>query len=85
MSINFSSVTSPEDLAREKINGLPKRRGRALQNRNNINLSAGRGIAVCEELLKGGEADYLLFAIVKDLGRLKLSDEMLLIANGAGI
>jgi len=60
MSVNFSSVTSPEDLAREKINGLLTRCGRALRNRNTTNLSAGRGIAVCEELLKGGEADYLV-------------------------
>jgi hypothetical protein len=68
MSVNFSSVTSPEDLAQEEIDGLLTRCGRALQNRNTIQLSAGRGIAVCEGLLKGGERDYLLFGDCKGLG-----------------
>jgi len=79
-------VTSPQDLAREKIDGLLTRCGWPLQNGNTIKLSAGRGIAVCEGPLKEGEADYLLFGDCKALGTSsKLNDEMLLSANRAAI
>src|SRR5437016_1160331 len=54
-------MSTPEELAHEKIDKLLTECGWIIQNRSTINLSAGRGIAVREALLKGGdEADYLL-------------------------
>jgi type I restriction enzyme R subunit len=55
-------MPSPEELARQNIDALLKQCGWIIQKRSEINLSAGRGIAITEGLLKGGdEADYLLF------------------------
>jgi type I restriction enzyme R subunit len=55
-------MSSPEELARQNIDALLEKCGWTLQTRSTINLSAGRGIAIREALLKGGEADYLLSA-----------------------
>src|SRR6266513_2146952 len=52
-------VQKPEDQAREKIDALLQQCGWILQNRSTINLSTGRGIAIREGLLKGGEASFL--------------------------
>src|SRR5260370_18011612 len=49
-------MQKPEAQAREKIDALLEQCGWILQNRSTINLSAGRGIAIREGLLKGGEA-----------------------------
>src|SRR6266436_9294303 len=55
-------MSSPEELAREKIDPLLEQCGWVLQNRSTINLSASHGIAIREALLKDrDEADYLLF------------------------
>jgi len=66
---------SPEDQARERIDALLEQCGWILQNRRTINFSAGRGIAVREGLLKGGEADYLLFGDGKALGTIEAKPE----------
>jgi len=68
-------MPSPEELAREKIDALLEQCGWILQNRSSINLSAGRGIALREGLLKGGEADYLLFADEKIIGTVEAKPE----------
>jgi type I restriction enzyme R subunit len=68
-------MPSPEELAREKIDKLLTQCGWTLQNRSTINLSAGRGIAIREGLLKGGEADYLLFGDGKALGTVEAKPE----------
>jgi len=68
-------MRSPEELAREKIDALLEQCGWILQNRSTINLSAGRGIAIREGLLKGGEADYLLFGDGKALGTIEAKPE----------
>ena len=68
-------MLSPEELAREKIDTLVEQCGWILQNRSTINLSAGRGIAIREGLLKGGEADYLLFGDGKALGTAEAKPE----------
>jgi type I restriction enzyme R subunit len=39
--------------------------GWIVQDRSQINLAAGTGVAVREAVLKAGEADYLLFAAGK--------------------
>jgi type I site-specific restriction endonuclease len=51
-----------EELARRKIDNLLKDCGWIIQERSEINLSAARGIAISEGLLKGGDdVDHLLF------------------------
>jgi hypothetical protein len=45
-------MPSPEELAREKIDKLLTECGWIIQNRSAINLSAGRGIAIREALLR---------------------------------
>jgi len=72
-------MSSPEELVREKIDPLLQQCGWILQNRSTINLSAARGIAIREALLKGrDEVDYLLFvdgkAIGTDLGDQTVKD-----------
>jgi type I restriction enzyme, R subunit len=62
-------MSSPEELAREKIDALLQQCGWTLQNRSTINLSASRGIATREARLKDrDEVDYLLFVDGKAIG-----------------
>src|SRR6516225_8288582 len=69
-------MPSPEELARENIDALLKQCGWIIQKRSEINLSAGRGIAITEGLLKGGdEADYLLFVDGKAIGTVEAKPE----------
>jgi type I restriction enzyme R subunit len=69
-------MQKPEDQAREKIDALLQQCGWILQNRSTINLSADRGIAIREGLLKGGdEVDYLLFGDGKALGTVEAKPE----------
>src|ERR1700730_13729969 len=56
---------TPEQRARQQIDLLLQQCGWIVQNRSETNLAAGPGVAIREALLKGGEADYLLFAGVK--------------------
>jgi type I restriction enzyme R subunit len=51
----------PEDAARTRIDDLLKQAGWVIQDRNQLNLGAGRGVAVREFALSTGDADYLLF------------------------
>src|SRR5438093_3978011 len=69
-------MPSPEELAREKIDALLQQCGWILQDRNTINLSAGRGIAIREALLKErDEVDYLLFVDGKAIGTVEAKPE----------
>jgi type I restriction enzyme R subunit len=54
---------TPEDLARQNIDTLLSAAGWIIQNRQDANITAGRGVAVREFPIKWGhgEADYLLF------------------------
>src|SRR5260370_23352129 len=62
-------MSSPEEFAREKIDKLLTDCGWILQNRSTINLSASRGVAIREALLKDrDEVDYLLFVDGKAIG-----------------
>src|SRR6202051_1627397 len=53
----------PEDRARIKIDRLLTAAGWVIQNRNSINIEAGRGVAIREFQLAPGHgfADYLLY------------------------
>jgi type I site-specific restriction endonuclease len=69
-------MPSPEELARQKIDALLSQCGWILQNRSTINLSAGRGIAIREALLKDrDEVDYLLFAEGRAIGTVEAKPE----------
>jgi type I restriction enzyme R subunit len=54
---------TPEQLARETIDGLLGQAGWIIQDRHAANITAGRGVAIREFPLRSsfGEADYLLF------------------------
>ena len=54
-------MTSEEE-ARQQIDLFLQQAGWIIQDRSQINLAAGPGVAVREAMLKTGEADYLLFA-----------------------
>ena len=58
----------PEDAARTRIDDLLKQAGWVIQDRNQLNLGAGRGVAVREFALSTGDADYLLFVDRKVVG-----------------
>jgi type I site-specific restriction endonuclease len=69
-------MQSPEELAREKIDKLLTDCSWVIQNRSTINLSASRGIAIREALLKDrDEADYLLFVDAKAIGTVEAKPE----------
>ena len=52
---------TPEQVAREQIDAMLREAGWAVQNVRQINLSAAKGVAVRELVMKGGAADYALF------------------------
>ena len=69
-------MSSPEELARENIDKLLTACGWILQNRSTINLSASRGVAIREALLKHrDEVDYLLFVDRKAIGTVEAKPE----------
>lgn len=66
----------PEEKAREEIDNRLARSGWNVQDRNNVNLFASRGVAVREvSVLSRGEVDYLLFADGKAIGTLEAKPE----------
>ena len=58
----FSRPMNPEERARQRIDLLLQLSGWIVQDRSQANLAVGPGAAIREALLKGGEADYLVFA-----------------------
>ena len=69
-------MQKPEDQAREKIDKLLTDCGWIIQNRSTINLSAARGVAIREALLKDrDEVDYLLFVEGKAIGTVEAKPE----------
>src|SRR5437763_2453728 len=77
VSATFGALMpSPEELAREKIDPLLQQCGWILQNRSTINLSASRGVAIREALLKDrDEVDYLPFVDGKAIGTVEAKPE----------
>src|SRR6266446_3971970 len=69
-------MSTPEELAREKIDNLLTECGWTIQNRATINLSVARGVAIREALLKDrDEVDYLLFVDGKAIGTVEAKPE----------
>jgi len=69
----MTPLSGPEAKAREKIDAQLEQSGWIVQDRDEINLSAGRGVAIREFRLKPGHgyADYLLFVDRKAVGVLE--------------
>ena len=65
----------PEQVARATIDQLLIEAGWIIQDREQINLRAGRGVAVREFPLKTGYADYLLFVDRKAIGAVEAKAE----------
>ncbi len=61
----------PEQSARQTIDAMLTDAGWVIQSRNDLNLSAGRGVAVREFHLKTGYADYLLIVDRKAIGAIE--------------
>lgn len=68
-------MPTPEELARINIDRQLTACGWIVQSRHEINLFAGRGVAVREFPLETGEADYLLFADRKAVGVVEAKPE----------
>jgi hypothetical protein len=70
--------TTPEDLARQRIDVLLRAAGWQVQNRQDANLAAGRGVAVREFPMKKGhgEADYPLFVDGAAAGAIEAKKEV---------
>lgn len=64
---------APEQQARERIDACLVQAGWLIQNRADMNLSAGRGVAVRDFRLTGanGFADYLVFVAGRAVGVLE--------------
>ena len=66
---------TPEEKARQLIDAMLTASGWAVQTKDRINLSASRGVAVCELSFATGEPDYTLFVDGKALGTTEAKPE----------
>ncbi|HEY5915022.1 MAG TPA: hypothetical protein VJA21_30890 [Verrucomicrobiae bacterium] len=66
---------TPEQRARHQIDAMLAASGCAVQAKERINLSACRGMAVCELSFSTGEPDYTLFADGKAIGTAEAKPE----------
>jgi type I restriction enzyme R subunit len=66
---------TPEERARQQIDLLLQESRWIVQDRSEINLAAGPGVAIREARLKAGEADYLLFAHGKAIATVEAKAE----------
>ncbi len=68
-------MTTPEQRARQTIDRLLEAAGWRVQDRRDLNLGAGLGVAVREFPLSTGPADYLLFVERKAIGVVEAKPE----------
>lgn len=68
--------SSPKAKARKKIDAQLNASGRTVQNLDELNLAAKRGVAVRELRSKGGPADYVLFVDGKAIGIVEVKKEV---------
>ena len=66
---------TPEEKARQQIDAQLTASGWAVQTKDKINLSAARGVAVCELSFVTGEPDCTLFVDAKSLGTVEAKPE----------
>lgn len=74
-SFSHCRVMTPEQRAREHIDQLLSAAGWAVQDRKDLNLGAGLGVAVRYFPLQTGEADYMLFVNRKAAGVIEAKPE----------
>src|ERR1035437_428840 len=70
-----TSNMTPEEKAREQIDAQLVASGWAIQTKEKINLTAARGVAICELSFKTGEPDYTLFVESKAIGTTEAKPE----------
>ncbi|MGA3268457.1 MAG: DEAD/DEAH box helicase family protein [Verrucomicrobiota bacterium] len=66
---------NPEEKARQQIDAMLTASGWVVQSKDAVNLSAGRGVAVCELPFATGEPDYTLFVDARALGTVEAKPE----------
>lgn len=66
---------NPEQIARDKIDQMLQLAGWIVQSKENVNLSAGIGIALRETNTESGSADYILFVNSKAVGVIEAKAE----------
>ena len=66
---------SPEQKSRDKIDLMLRNAGWSVQDKNKVNLSESRGVAVREYQTDVGPADYVLFVDRKPLGVIEAKKE----------
>ena len=74
---------TPEQKARKAIDAKLTAAGWLVQDRRNLNLHAGPGIALCETDVEGGFADYMFFVDAKALGVLEAKAANVLLGGAA--
>ena len=75
MQVRFRKTMTPEEKAREEIDAMLRASGWTVQTKDKLNLSASRGVAVCELSFATGEPDYTLFADSKAIGTIEAKPE----------
>src|ERR1700694_3196919 len=65
----------PEGLARQKIDEMLKQAGWVVQDRDRVNLYAGRGVVIRELSMSTGMADYALFVDQTPVGTIEAKKE----------
>jgi type I restriction enzyme, R subunit len=66
---------NPEQLARDLIDKQLEQAGWLVQSKNEVNLSAGKGVAIREYQTSSGPADYVLFVDRKPVGVIEAKRE----------
>jgi type I restriction enzyme R subunit len=69
------SGLTPEQRARQQIDAMLTASGWSIQTNDRINLSASRGVAVCELSFATGEPDYTLFVDARAIGTVEAKPE----------
>lgn len=66
---------TPEQRARETIDAMLAASGWAVQSKDAVNLSASRGVAICELSFATGAPDYTLFVDGRAIGTVEAKPE----------
>ena len=66
---------TPEEKARQRIDAMLAASGWIVQTKDQVNLSAGRGVAISELAVATGEPDYTLFVDAKGIGTIEAKPE----------
>jgi type I restriction enzyme, R subunit len=66
---------TPEEKARQQIDAMLAASGWAVQAKDQVNLSAARGVAIAELAVATGEPDYSLFVDGKAIGTVEAKPE----------